>query len=446
MASRLALGLVPVHSGRLPVFGEQKLFMNKAVDRHMRIVTHVSSDATMHVTSPSEPVLAIAASLIMLPTAKDEKVHVLGKWQKAVNVYRSILEHFRKRCLIGPAIALFKDAHGELASRVVLMAAWDSAKRKILDGLEHCSSQESKPPPTTSDYARIVSQAVPLDSILAGLADLDQANLDQLRQHLSKVYKSGSSTRPALQATVGKPMLWVNYTHFDVLPNEITEITAEYLWYCWKRGVALQMAHLQGGIDGIIPVFVGSLQEPFITSEISNTNIEIHAARYMTYVAWEAKNRSDPQPNVTLGDLHKTLKLAGPRIICATPAPPGEQLLTDRALLNVLLGLGTSTPFAAKPRSLQPWLQMIANTQCLRLCIRGALDPHAYPCLDVLKIRSVFQDLLADIIALPSFEHLNVMPSPIWKNNVRPSLHLVSDAQVLAPAQSDLEEHVMDMD
>nr|CDI54590.1 conserved hypothetical Ustilago-specific protein [Melanopsichium pennsylvanicum 4] len=128
MASRLALGLVPVHSGRFPVFGEQKLFMNTAVDRHMRIVTHVASDATMHVTSPSEPVLAIAASLIMLPTAQEEKVHVLGKWQKAVNVYGSILENFRKRCLIGPAIAVFKGTHGELASRVVLMAAWDSAK------------------------------------------------------------------------------------------------------------------------------------------------------------------------------------------------------------------------------------------------------------------------------------------------------------------------------
>ncbi|SPO26591.1 related to conserved hypothetical Ustilaginaceae-specific protein [Ustilago trichophora] len=432
MASRLALSLVPVHADGGALFGEQKLFMDKTVDRHMRMVSRISHHATMYVDSPSEPVLAIAALLIMLPTAREERLHPLGTWQKAVNMYGSILEHFQKRCLVAPAIAGFKGMHGELASRMALIVAWDAAKRKQLDALEL---------QRTSDYITVLTRVVPLETIIAGLADLDKANSDRLRRRIERVRQDGSSTRWALQpppagalAASSSTMAWTNFTHIDVLPEQITEISPEYLWYCWKRGVGLQMAHSQHGIDGILPVFMGNLDRPFVApngthgmlDDAATTDIEMHAARYMTYVAWEAKNLDEPQPGAGSGKSDLMLKLAGPSILRASHAPPGEEPLTERALMSVLLDLGTSTPFATKPRGFRPQVQLINGTQCPRLCIRGVADKHAYPCFDVLQIRPVFEQLFTELANLPSSEQLNALPNPIWNHCVQPALPSIS--------------------
>ncbi|SPO20528.1 related to conserved hypothetical Ustilaginaceae-specific protein [Ustilago trichophora] len=413
LASRLALGLVPIHSDRSPLFGAQKLFMDQAVDRHMRIANHISNEAVMQVGSPSEPVLAIAASLIMLEN-------------RAAHTYALIFAKFRTQCLNGPAIALFKGTHGELASRIAFTVAWDAAKRKTLNQLGT---------PNSFDYRRVLTEAVPLESIISGLARLDEANWTTLRQRIQQVQDDGSQTRKALQTrddALGSTTAWTNFTHFDVLPNQITEISAEYLWYCWKRGVGLQMAHSQAGIDGIIPVFMGNLEQPFEDPAASTiddgTALEMHAARYMTYVAWEAKNTVDPQPGVESGRTELMLKFAGPLIKRASRAPEGEKPLTERALMTVLLDLGTSTPFASQPRGFQPRVQIIKGTECPRLCIRGVLDPHAYPCLDDFEMRSIFQAMLADLTALPSYEQFNVLPNPVWNDKVSPLLHSISAA------------------
>ncbi|SOV04338.1 uncharacterized protein UDID_17064 [Ustilago sp. UG-2017a] len=421
MASRLALGLVPVHEGGGALFGEQKLFMDKTVDRHMRMVSRISNDATMYINSPSEPVLAIAASLIMLGTAT-KKLE-----SKAVDMYGSIMGNFQGRCLVDSAIAGFKGMHGELASRMALIVAWDAAKRKELDALKQ---------QTTLNHVKVLTRAVPLETILSELADLDEANADQLRQRVEKVQQDGSSTRSALQPpragtwAASSTMAWTNFTHFDVLPEHITEISPEYLWYCWKRGVGLQMAHSQHGIDGILPVFMGNLDRPFVTptgtQDDAATSIEMHAARYMTYVAWEAKNRDEPQPGAGSGKPDVMLKLAGPSIMRASHAPLGERPLTERALLCVLLDLGTSTPFASKPQGFRPRVQTINGTECPRLCIRGVTNEHAYPCLDVLKIRAIFEQILTALAEIPTFEQFNVVSNPIWNDRVQPALPSIS--------------------
>ncbi|KAJ1596786.1 hypothetical protein NDA14_007057 [Ustilago hordei] len=382
MASRLALGLVPVHEGGGALFGEQKLFMDKTMDRHMRMVSRISNDATMYVNSPSEPVLAIAASLIMLCT----RAKNVGS--KPVDMYSSIMGNFQGRCLVDSAIAGFKGMYGELASRMALVVAWDAAKRKELDALKQ---------KITPEHVKVLTRAVPLETILSELANLDKTNANQLRQHVERVQQDGSSTRPALQrppagtsAAAASTVAWTNFTHFDVLPKHITEISPEYLWYCWKRGVGLQMAHSQHGIDGILPIFMGNLDRPFVTptgmQDDAATSIEMHAARYMTYVAWEAKNRDEPQPGAGSGKPDVMLKLAGPSIMHTSHAPPGEKPLTERALLCILLDLGTSTPFASKPKGFRLHVQMINGTECPRLCIQGVTNKYAYPCLDVLKI------------------------------------------------------------
>ena len=432
MASRLALGLVPVHEGGGALFGEQKLFMDKTVDRHMRMVSRISNDATMYVNSPSEPVLAIAASLIMLCTGAKN----VGS--KPVDMYGSIMGNFQGRCLVDSAIAGFKGMYGELASRMALVVAWDAAKRKELDALKQQK---------TSEHVKVLTRAVPLETILSELANLDKANADQLRQRVERVQQDGSSTRPALQrppagtsAAAASTVAWTNFTHFDVLPEHITEISPEYLWYCWKRGVGLQMAHSQHGIDGILPVFMGNLDRPFVTptgtQDDAATSIEMHAARYMTYVAWEAKNRDEPQPGAGSGKPDVMLKLAGPSIMRASHAPPGEKPLTERALLCVLLDLGTSTPFASKPKGFRPRVQTINGTECPRLCIRGVTNKHAYPCLDVLKIRAIFEQILTTLAMIPTFEKFNVVSNPIWNDRVQPALPSISATGASNPPPS----------
>ncbi|KAJ1042109.1 hypothetical protein NDA11_004216 [Ustilago hordei] len=69
------------------------------------------------------------------------------------------------------------------------------------------------------------------------------------------------------------------------------------------------MAHSQHGIDGILPIFMGNLNQPFVTptgtQDDAATSIEMHAACYMTYVAWEAKNRDKLQPGAGSGVTNK---------------------------------------------------------------------------------------------------------------------------------------------
>ncbi|KAJ1032830.1 hypothetical protein NDA18_001554 [Ustilago nuda] len=259
----------------------------------------------------------------------------------------------------------FKGMHGELASWITLIVAWDAAKRKELDALEK---------QTKSDYAKVLTCGVPLETILAGLADLDEANTDKLCQRVERVQQDGSSTHLALQrsqagtSAASSTMAWTNFTHFDVLPEHITEISPEYLWYCWKCGVGLQMTHSQHGIDGILPVFMGNLDQLFVIptgmQDDAATSIEMHTACYMTYIAWEAKNFDELQPGARLGKLDVMLKLAGPSIMRASHALLGEEPLTERALICILLDLGTLTPSASKPQEFHPGVQMINGTEC----------------------------------------------------------------------------------
>ncbi|CCF54391.1 uncharacterized protein UHO2_01640 [Ustilago hordei] len=433
MASRLGLGLAPVHEKGSLLFDELKGVMEKSVDEHMHTMSHISKRGTMYIHSPSEPVLAIAASLIMLPTVSKDFFQELADWQMAVNTYGSILEYFRMTCIGDLAIALaitgLKGMHGQLASRIALITAWDAAKRKELDALE---LQE------ISQYATVLTRAVPLETILAGLADLDEANADQLRQRLERVQQHRLSTRPAGRSAASSTIAWTNFTHFDVLPDHITKISPEYLWCCWKRGLGLQMARSQHGIDGILPVFMGSLEEPFVSrtgtqDDAATSSIEMHAARYMTYIAWEAKNHDEPQPEARSGKPDVKFKLAGPSIMHASHTLPGEEPLTERALICVQLDLGSSTPFVSEPQGFRPRVETINGTECPRLCIRGVTNKHAYPCLDVLKIRAVFQTLWNCILAECPYELLDEVPNSIWNDHMQPALPSISAAGVSNP-------------
>ncbi|KIS68053.1 uncharacterized protein UMAG_03636 [Mycosarcoma maydis] len=131
--------------------------------------------------------------------------------------------------------------------------------------------------------------------------------------------------------------------------------------------------------------FVGHLDRLFVddsSTDSSNTSlepteVEMHAARYMTYVAWKAKNQRDPQDTTVLAG--SALAIAVPVIESASMAPPSEKPLTEQALLSVLFDLGTSTGFKQAPDVLLPQVKHITGQECPRLRIWGALDSHTYP-------------------------------------------------------------------
>jgi len=421
LASRLALSLSPTESPNSELFARQKQFVDSTVDRHMRIVTHVTSEGVMHVESPSEPVLAIAASNIMLAPYLQSAENARGY------TYADILKKFQQECLLNPDVALLKGSFGELASRIILMVACDAVKRKKIEQTEPKESSD-----TQHVGASIYAKPVRLESVLENLADLDEANLAALRQRLEDVYDAGSRTerhaipfRDQLQSASATLPMWINFTHFDLLPEAINKITPEFLWHCWKRGVAVQMAHTQHGIDGIIPVFVGHLDRPFVdgsSTDASNITLEPregerHAARYMTYIAWEAKNRRDPQS--TTVPASSAPVVAGPVIKSASMAPPNEKPLTEQALLIVLFDLGTSTGFKKAQDGSRPQVTPITGQQCPRLCIRGLLGPHAYPCLDLFEARSTLVDILSSS-SDPAPNPLNIIKKPMWNERIQP--------------------------
>ncbi|SOV10041.1 uncharacterized protein UDID_19647 [Ustilago sp. UG-2017a] len=125
----------------------------------------------------------------------------------------------------------------------------------------------------------------------------------------------------------------------------------------------------------------------------------------MTYVACEAKNRDEPQPEAGWGKLDVMFKLAGPSIMRASHAPPG----------------------------FRPRVETINGAECPRLCIRGVTNEHAYPCLDVLKIRAIFEQILTALAEIPTFEQFNVVSNPIWNDHVQPALPSISATGVSNP-------------
>ncbi|KAJ1020595.1 hypothetical protein NDA16_003988 [Ustilago loliicola] len=433
LASRLALRYVPVRGADSSLFGEQLSFAHEGVDRHMRILAKVETDSSLHIRSPSEPVLAIAASLVLMPTPASARndSHVGG--QIAENRYGSILETLKDNCLASANIDILKGTRGELMARLLLMTAWDATK---VAGADWFTVTESY-----KDKAAHLLKPVPLAAILHGLVELDQASARRVHQRIEQVCSLVAQTQLAAAAAGANIQAWTHYTHFDILETRIEEISTEYLWYCWKRGVVIQMAHPQHGIDGIIPVFVGDIDQPFVDdghqvatdpqaeSGLATTKLgpgrqaqtgasasaeagtgsarrdfrgEIKAARQMTYVAWEAKNRKESGPKL-VDEAAKKPKHAGPILKHAT----GEASeLSKCGMLTILADMGVTV-------SQSPRVESINGTDSLQLWIRGLDGAANYPCLATLGIRNVALSFLRAVSEHMDYDNDNMILDPM---------------------------------
>ncbi|SPO30554.1 uncharacterized protein UTRI_06484 [Ustilago trichophora] len=435
LASRLALRLVPTHHGDSALFGKQKSLITRSIDRHMRILHQVIQHTSLAIVTPSEPVLAVGAANIMLaaPSRDGES--------DPMPAYAKIIDTFTTQCLPTLGTDLLRGTHGEFMARFALMAAWDAVKLPLLQ------SEKSGP-------ASVVARPVLLQSFLKQLATLDQqgssvindaihAVCQQVRNRLFRssqpnisAYNRNTDGNSNSDEDVGA---WLNFTHFDTLPHGIRCISPDYLWYCWKRGVAIQMAHGQPGVDGIIPIFVGRLSQKFRAPDQSHLQAdevdaidERQVARQMTYIAWEAKYRDQAMSRAEASDQARsgpTLLLAAcdadlhAQMDAADSSTPLRQPLTRASLVTVIADLGTEQAFS-DGRNLQPRADLVTQRDgshtFLRLWIRGIKDPQVYPCFDVLGIRAKLTALFKTVTDTPSYEEDNKIPSIMWNSEAHP--------------------------
>ena len=475
LASRLALRFVPVKGGSSA--HRQQSLASGSVERHMRMLEAVVDESRLRVGSPSEPILAVAAALIMLPITEvkeDVERYVHER-------YRTIVSDFRREGLPLLKDGALQGGVGELAARFVWMAAWDAAKLPLmLTKAQHYRNLER--------VASTFHCPLPAMELLRGLATFDQPSLDVLERRIGSVcsqvretLRRESEVGCAAAATSGRhegsglPLpggslnveAWTNFTHFEVLPTDIQRISSDYLWYCWKRGVALQIEHSRYGVDGIIPVFVGDLSRDFGPSD-GHLDTESGAARHMTFIAWEAKKHVDPTPSEIL----RGPSLRGPKLLPAevslraSASTRGvEHTLTTRGLLTVLMEVGVSASikdgqqpkawsraYKGKPQrgtkrkaeesaakdinqgessfsQGAPVTQLTApqnddddDDEFVWVTIRGKRAEEVYPCLDTLGVRNELGFLVLNLpIELP-YEVDNGIDSPVHSRTRQPEV------------------------
>ncbi|SPO31174.1 uncharacterized protein UTRI_10246 [Ustilago trichophora] len=454
LASRLSLQFIPIHRGDSALFGEQKSLVTQSVDRHMRMLQQVIDHTSLVISAPSEPVLAIAATLIMLAGASEPSDQTLSP--PPPPNYAKVIQTFTTQCLPTLGSDFLRGAHGEFMAPFAMMAAWDAFKLGLLQS-EHRHGRQGD----RSDPASLVSEAVPLQAFLEQLATLDAQSASVISHAIDDVcdtVRKRLARHTPRPSSCGAPAInkhddddeevnaWVNFTHFDALPGGINCISPDYLWYCWKRGVALQMAHGQAGVDGIIPVFVGKLSQRFRAPVGSNSSVdagvdaddeidEAQAARQMSYVAWEAKYRDE-----AMGDAEaRKPSRAGPPLLPAAcdggadaetegeagSSRPELAPLTRAGLVTVLADLGTKQAFASD-RSCAPRAEIVSTiggeSTFVRLWVRGMEDVRAYPCFDVLGVREKMMALFQTIPVSPGYEVENKNASPVWRPGTQPEI------------------------
>jgi hypothetical protein len=209
-----------------------------AVDSHMRILTGIVGRLVI-TTSPSEPILAIAAAEAL---------------NESDAIYKAAMETLLDK-LILEGLVIDRGAMGEFGSRLMLLRARDQATTAGGNKFVKVEGQISS------------VQAVQLSKFLQTLlgkdlgVSLEQSMLrDQLLQDTSDV--------------------WINFTHFVHLSISIDEVTPSMLFQAWSSGFAVQCVFHQAVMDGFIVAYFGPLDQPF---DVSNLFV----------VPYQTKARSD---------------------------------------------------------------------------------------------------------------------------------------------------------
>ncbi|KAF6767554.1 hypothetical protein PSEUBRA_005735 [Kalmanozyma brasiliensis GHG001] len=423
VAPRLALQFVTTE-GR--DYRGQDDLAKASVHRHMRMLQGVREGYRLDIGSPSEPPLAIGAALIMLDRERhpDRRLHQ----ERARRRYSDVLGKFRTFCHQLLKTAVLRGSFGELTARIISIAAWDAAHIEADTRTDQdvdltptaCDEQAASSPAT--HLLPSIARPIPLLDLIRQIVSLDQPSFERVEARVAWVRNEAAKV---LDANDEAPNVeaWVSFTHFDTLPQKVDEISGDFLWYCWKRGLAIQTEPSQDGIDGIIPVFLGDLKRPFDTLPARSGSVEGRAARFMTYIAFEAKNQEESTwgreaaealrgPNIcgvsltssSLLSFYMDLGATGKKDdsgadersadLCPPLPVDGPKRPMDEATTEQRKRQKTSESSAGITHSNDSAAPPGVDPDFLSIVLRGIASQHVYPCLDTLGIRSRIRELL----------------------------------------------------
>jgi len=204
-----------------------------------------ASNGIVSTCAPSEPMLAIAAAHLL---------NVTGK------VYKEALQYLVHH-LILKGVVLERGMQGELLARILLMVARD---RALVNGDTDCAAPIVRQPLLSKTHeGGSWVQTVTLKEFLTTLVP----GID--RSHTLKL----NPETPNMLSWADKYRL--NFTHFIQLTDVITQLSPEFLFYCWCRGVALQCALLQPVFDILVVIYSGNLDKPFNEKHLGIVAIQV---------------------------------------------------------------------------------------------------------------------------------------------------------------------------
>jgi hypothetical protein len=258
----------------------------EAVRSHMRLLTGVVGQLVM-TTSPSEPMLAIAAAEALNDSSKT--------YQQAI---KTLLNKLILRGLV-----LDRGLQGELYSRLLFMLARDKAT------LPHGGSFVTNDP--KSGMPKI--QAVRVDLFLQAL----------LGPTLAISTNSTNQQSLCMDLLADMSEVWINFTHFEQLSEPMVGITPSTLLEAWSSCTAFQCHFQQPIIDGFLVAYRGKLDKPF---EIKN----------LFMIPWQTKAKSQA------AELGLAQSLTAPFLI------KGDSWKKPQHLA-ILMDLGTTSTFQEVP-------------------------------------------------------------------------------------------------
>ncbi|KAN0064262.1 hypothetical protein ACQY0O_003429 [Thecaphora frezii] len=367
LSNRICLDLLPLRSDQ-----DGGMVVTTTVERQMRIIVDFDESGIIGTRALSEPMLAIAAWYWL-----SDSLSYPRSWP-------NVIEYMRDHLLHSESVDR-KGVNGEMLVQLLFILARDSTD-------EVCKVRELpwlyNPPdmpaiPFQSFLSALLGKPAS-QLVLARLQQLDTeaANVAPGQDHRTKRKRMSADTDVAEE----EGQCWVNFTHVTPFATPVNQITSYFLWEAWKRGAAIQCARGQTRIDGILPIYRGSLDDAF--------NEKGEAARCMTYMAWRVKNQYETRTK-------STECMHGPLI-----AHPAKQ--TGEPMFTLLLELEDESAFERDGMISEAHAKISVSTfECtnasccsrskLRLVHVHGCKAEVYRCLEHWEAGDAFGELVRQV-------------------------------------------------
>ncbi|KAN0059902.1 hypothetical protein ACQY0O_007872 [Thecaphora frezii] len=364
LSNCICLDLVPLRSNQ-----NGGMVVTTTVKRHMRIIVDFDESGRIDTRALSEPMLAITSCYWL-----SDNLSYPCSWPNVIGYMRDRLLH--SECLD------MKGVNGEMLVRMLFILARDSTvkARKVreLPWVDHAPDMPAIP------FQSFLSALLGKSASKLVLGKLQQLDMEaKAKDMLSQEYvNKRKSPSPDIDVAEEEGQCWVNFTHVTPLTSTVPKIASYFLWEAWKRGAAIQCTRGQAHIDGILPIYRGSLDDAFKNKG--------EAARHMMYMPWQVKKRDKGTKS--------TECMHGPLI-----AHPAKE--TEEPLFTLLLDLGTESTFQwdAMISEAHPKIS-VSSFECtqpscrsrskLRVVHVRGCEAEVYPCLEHWEAGDAFGDMV----------------------------------------------------